>query len=476
MSRRRHILACVFCAAASVAWSQAAHAQAQEAAPPGDENLSPTDQGREEGIIEGFRFGSYGRVVQGSDLRGGLARQVRVVSRAPRLLESNYVELDFGYRQEWAPTGTTFDARITLAMAEDLFHSTGRFDSQMAIRNLYLEVRDPMVEGLSAWAGSRMVRGDDVYLLDFWPLDEQNTVGGGVAYQKGRDSLKAHVGLTRLEDPFQIQTIQVPSDEFGARDVLLLDRPRVVTSLRGERHTDLSPSLVLKTVLYGEFHHLGAGTRLDENDEPEGLPKDTGVLGGVQLGLYEPGTANYVNVFARYGANLAAFDELAIPADLAADDSTKGARELILAVSANQEWSEAGVLLGGYARRFEDADGALFDVDDGWEVGAAVRPAWFVTDVFHLIGEVNTQIKRPNGVFQETGLQEVPMVLEVAAMPTLSLGRGSYARPQLRLVYAATFLNDSALLTYAPDDPQRDHPVRHFLGLSMEWWFNSSRG
>ena len=25
-----------------------------------------------------------------------------------------------------------------------------------------------------------MYRGDDIYLLDYWPLDDQNIVGGGV--------------------------------------------------------------------------------------------------------------------------------------------------------------------------------------------------------------------------------------------------------------------------------------------------------
>ena len=28
---------------------------------------------------------------------------------------------------------------------------------------------------MGIWAGSRMYRGDDIYLLDFWPLDNLNT-------------------------------------------------------------------------------------------------------------------------------------------------------------------------------------------------------------------------------------------------------------------------------------------------------------
>jgi len=447
-------------------------------APPGDTNLSPTSVDRDSALKSAFRFGSYGRVVQGIDPGNGTGRQVRIISRPPRLLEQSYVELDFGYRQVWTPTDTAFDARMTVAMANDLFHFNGNFDTQFAIRNLYLEVQDPLVKGLTAWAGSRMYRGDDVYLLDFWPLDEQNTVGAGLGYNYGkgrRSSIRAHMGRHRLDDIFHVQFFDVPSD-FGSRTILQVDRPRLVSSLRAEHHFDLTSSMTLKLVAYGEFHFLENGDRFDENNDVELLPSDDGILGGVEVGLYEPGTANYINVFFRYGANLAAFDELTIPGDLAADNSARGAKEMIIGVSANQEWRPAGILFGGYTRYFEDADGAVTDVDDVWEVGAALRPQWYVTDIFHVIGEVNTQVLRPNGVFQETGLQEVPMVFETALMPTFSLGRGGYARPQLRLIYAATFLNDAALLTFAPQDPQRNRSVRHFIGFGVEWWFNSSRG
>ena len=70
----------------------------------------------------------------------------------------------------------------TLALGHPIFHYDGDFDARLAVRNLYLEERDLGLEGLSLWMGSRMLRGDDIYLLDFWPLDNLNTVGGGVRY------------------------------------------------------------------------------------------------------------------------------------------------------------------------------------------------------------------------------------------------------------------------------------------------------
>ena len=46
-----------------------------------------------------------------------------------------------------------------------------------------------------------MYRGDDVYLLDFWPLDEQNTLGAGITYEQGDHQTRFHLGVHRLNDP-----------------------------------------------------------------------------------------------------------------------------------------------------------------------------------------------------------------------------------------------------------------------------------
>lgn len=428
-------------------------------------------------INERFIFGTYGRVSGGSNLDSGLGQQVRIIAHPPRLLERPYAELDFGYLHTVEGTGTRFFTRSTLALGGDLFHANGTFDATWAVRNLYVEAQDVALPGLSFWAGSRMYRGDDIYLLDFWPLDEQNTVGGGGAFAWSKDgNVKLHAGINRLEDPFYVQSITVTAEEFGTREVLFLDRPRIVSTLRGEQHLTLSGDVRLKGVLYGELHTLPAGQRRNEDLTTEDLPAESGWMAGAELGLYGFGKNSYANLFARYGADLAAFDELGVPGDLALDRSTNGAHELMFGLSANYETADLGLLSGAYARGFVDADPVVFDNDDTWEVGAALRPAWFITRHIHMIGEVNVQYQRPNGVSTETQRQEIPMVWQLALMPSLSLDAASYARPQLRLIYAVSLLNDAALLRYAPEDIRRERPTQHFLGVSVEWWFNSSRG
>ena len=427
-------------------------------------------------VTESFQFGSYGRVPIGTDLEGQTGRQIRLIAHPPRLLEGPYGEVDFSYRFDVTRTNTAFLTHLTLALGEKLFHYSGNFSADLAVRNMYLEAEDVWVRGLAAWVGSRMYRGTDVYLLDFWPLDEQNTVGGGVSYRFGDNNLRLHAGVNRLEDRFQAQTLAVPADTVGEREILLMDRQRGVLTLRGERLWALREKLKFSGVLYAEGHSISSGIRRVDDFNEERLPADSGYLIGAMASAWGFAPASHVNLYARFASGLAAYDEMAVPVGVNRDKTTSGAREILFALSANYEWREKlGLLLGTYARNFKDADPAVYDRDDTWEVGLATRPAWFVSEHFHLIGELNFQYLRPNGLAPETAEHEKPFVFQLGIMPSLSLGKGSYARPQLRLLYAVSFLNDAARHTYAAEDPLRGKSVRHYLGVGAEWWFHSSR-
>ena len=160
-----------------------------------DDDRPPSDHGD-----LGFRFGSYGRVLAGTDLRGGKPAAANVVAHGPRIVEPSYLELDFSYGFD-TPSGKRLRPVITLAFDGTLFHDTGDFDAQPALRNLFLEGQ--LTREVTGWVGSRMYRGDDIYLFDYWPLDDLNTVGGGLVYTAKSLELAAHVGVNRLNDPFQ---------------------------------------------------------------------------------------------------------------------------------------------------------------------------------------------------------------------------------------------------------------------------------
>jgi len=438
---------------------------------------TPDSSSRMLELLSGFRFGTYGRVGLSGDLQhGSMGRSVNVVSHGPRLEEPPYVELDLGYLFERAGSNIpSFRVVSTLAFLEDFFHYNGRFDARIALRNLFVEATNVLTPHLSLWVGSRMYRGDDIYLLDYWPLDNLNTLGGGAGLTLGHTRLDLHAGVNRLEDDYQFQTIEVPDPRIGTDAVVVLDRQRTVVSLRATHQLPhlLGPASV-KVMLYGEVHHIPSGTLRREPDYREALPSDLGWVAGTQLGLWGLGQNGSANLWLRAAGGLAAYGEMAIPFGQGSDKRSTDAREVVLALSANYERGLLGLMAGGYLRYFRDADGIVDDPDDGWEYVAALRPHLFFNRYLQGVFELSYQGRRPNGLDPDSQSHLVPGVFKFSVIPTLSWDRGTYSRPQLRLVYTVSYLDQGAQLSFPREDPRRGVAVHHFLGAQVEWWYNSS--
>ncbi|MBA3461426.1 MAG: carbohydrate porin [Deltaproteobacteria bacterium] len=426
----------------------------------------------------GFRFGSYGRVIAGSDLRGGKPQAENVVAHGPRIVEPSYLELDFSFGFT-TKRGLVLRPVITLAFNGTLFHDTGEFDAQPALRNMFLDAQ--VTKQLTAWVGSRMYRGDDIYLFDYWPLDDLNTVGGGLFFKQSALEIAAHAGFNRLLTPFQYQEIEVPNPAQGATTVVQLNRQRMIASATGAYIDDGGRGgLSLKAKLHGEVHALPSGTRQREGGSDfEALPSDSGFLIGAEVGAFGMSTEKlhrrHLNGFVRYAKGLAAFDELAPPTSFGTDLKTNRASELTFGLSGNWDHAFANVMLGALSRRFVDADPDSVDHDDGWEYAVNVRPlAHLGREVFAGV-DLSYQARFPRGLNQTTQRAEDPAVLQIAPMLVYSpMGPSAYDRPQLRLVYRAANRNEAALHEYVPGDPRGRHAWTHFLGFQAEWWFNSS--
>ncbi len=429
-------------------------------------------------VDTGFRFGSYGRILAGTDLRGGRPEPIAVVARGPRVVEKSYLELDFAYGLR-AKTGALLRTVVTLAFGDRLFHETGEFDAQPALRNFYAEATFDSATRL--WVGSRMYRGDDIYLFDYWPLDDQNTIGAGGSTRQGAVEVAAHAGVNRLSDAFQFQDKAVADPELGATTVVQLDRQRMVGSASATYYVDAGSDLDAKVKLHAELQGLPSGTRLRDDATPEALPRDWGTTIGAQLGVWglapaERGYRRHANLFARWSKGLAAFDELAPPFGFDTELRTyPRASEIVLGLGANWDDAWGHVLFGGYARRFVDADPNVRDRDDGWEYAVDVRPMAHVHKGLFAGIDVAYQARFPRGLMPSTQLAADPGVVSVAPMLAYSpMGTSAYDRPQLRLVYRVAKLSDGALALYAEDDPRRAHPTVHYLGAQAEWWFNSN--
>ncbi len=425
----------------------------------------------------GFVFGSYGRIGVGTDLRGSTPEPVAVVLKGSRIVEPSYMETDLHYRMRTA-RGVGVKTVTTLAFAGDPFHYTGEFDTHLAVRNLYAQADLP--SGLALWIGSRMYRGDDIYLLDYWPLDDVNTLGGGLMYRRDRLDAAVHVGANRLLDPFQYQERAVTDPVFGSTEIVVLDRQRMVASATGAYRL-LDPAvngIGMKAKLYFEAQALPSGSRLLEDDSRESLPSDFGWTAGGQLGLWGFGEGlSHANLFVRFSQGLTAFDELQLPEGFDVTKKTfPGASELVLAVSANYEFLDrGGAMLGGYARRFVDADPNTADRDDGWEYIIDVRPHYALVGNLEAGVDLSYQVRFPRGLSPTMLIPLDPAVFQVAPMLIYSpFGVGSYDRPAFRLVYRAADLNEGARDLYPLEDPRRDRKWVHYLGIQAEWWFNSS--
>ncbi len=436
--------------------------------------VSDGDSGDEAGdFLSGFGFGTYGRVVAASDLRGGTGADANIVSRAPRIDEGTYFELEL--RREDTLPWMTSKIVATLAVNGPLFHFDGDFAESFAIRNLFLELGNVGVEGLSLWAGSRMWRGDDVYLLDTWPLDNLNAVGGGAGFEHEYLDARLAVGFTRPNDPFQTQIVDVlPVDGFVPDEVFLLDRPRIVTALKLTGFPLGRGDVGIKATLYGELHEMAAGDRRDDSDVVVHLPADDGYVLGAQVGGWIVENRAFANVFFRYARGLGAYDPFGVPFRTGTVIDTGRAEETLLAVSLNYEVAFLGIQAGAYYRHFRDADPSLLERSLLAEGAIDLRPHFYILDWLGVALDLSYQALQTTALDERTGNGVGGSVWKLGIMPFVSpFGRGTYTRPHLRLIYAATFRDEGARALYNPLDPRSQRDVEHFLGIGAEWWIDT---
>jgi maltoporin len=434
----------------------------------------PGDPGR-------FEFGSYGRVGVASDLRGGTGRPANVVSFGTRIDANNYAELELRREDDFKHAVKT-KVVATLAFFDPFFHFSGNVAQAIALRNLYAQ--GTIENRWTLWAGSRMYRGDDIYLLNWWPLDNQNTIGGGASWTCSckEFSVAAHVGMQRLDRPYQ--TAFTPATApfgVGATNVLTLDRPRIIETLKA---TKLFRNLKLrgladagfKLSLYGEAHEISAGVFHDaQTNQDRALPDDYGFLVGAQLGFWTGVRDTHINLFVRHARGLAAYDPLDAPQTFANDRTTAGSTESTIALGGNWERGWFGLLGGAYLRAFRDGDPSPVTTQKYDEGTIVLRPQVFLGDLFGVAVEGSFQARRYALL---NPVRDEPLVASMwrfGFMPYFSpSGRGSYKRPQLRLLYLVSYRNQGARTLYATEDVFSQRDVEHYLGISAEWWFNSS--
>lgn len=440
----------------------------------------------------GFFLGSYGRASSATDFRKRPGRDADIVARGSRLDESPYVEIDVQRQDYWKATGATTRAVITLGTSAPLFHYNADFNIRMAVRNLFLQANNIVKKGFSVWVGSRMYRGDDSYLLDFWPLDNLNTMGGGLRYELpgGKTFFAWHAGLNQPNTGFFKQTVgRTPAlNQVGVTNVNILDRQKFISSFKASHIIPVGKTAGVKAVLYGEIHDVPSGQRETEvKGTFETTPQDTGFVIGGQVGAFTGTDASHVNLFVRYASGVAAYGEFGTPFQLAPDRTSSGARELWITASGNWEIGSLGLMASAYFRSFRNASPNLdfSDVDEGIVIA---RPHFFLADWGGIAVEASYQAQQRGIRMQPTQTpgqidQPIPApdggphmagLFRMGIVPFLSpAGKGSYSRPQIRLIYLLTHRDEGARQLYTNDDVFSLRPWEHFFGVGVEWWFNA---
>jgi maltoporin len=418
---------------------------------------------------DGFDYGSYGRIGVASDLDGGPGVGTNVVTHGSRLEEPPYLELDLYYNRRLGAPVQRWRVVTSLAFSGELLHAAGEnAQTRVDVRNLYLQTDGVLHPWLSLWAGSRMLRGDDVYLLDYWPLDNLNTIGAGAIWHPPRWELSLHVGANRLDDAYQFQEVAQLSPAGGPPDLVVnLNRQRIITSAKAS--WQFRPGM--KAALYAEGHAIGQGVLTLPDRTQERLPDDQGFAIGGQWGAFGP--RGFVNLFLRFATGLAAYGDLTVPYAVAADKRAADARQLVAAFSTGCDGRRAGVVAGGYISWFSPAQTGYSEAR-AVEGIVAIRPQLFVTQYFGAAGELSYQ-RRDADTLDQTLRPESADVFKLTAMPAVvTLAPGALGRPQLRLVYTLSLLSQGARAQLARTDSRLNDDTIHYLGVQAEWWFNSA--
>lgn len=430
-----------------------------------------------------FEFGSYGRVNVASDLRGGTGRSTNVVAFGSRLDLDSYAELEFR-REDTLQGGISTRIVTTVALLPPFFHFSGKANDALALRQLYVQGQ---LDDWTLWAGVRMYRGDDIYLLNWWPLDNQNTVGGGVGKKLASDTMVAlHVGMQRLDNPMQLQTVPnvAPLGAVGSVDVTTLDRPRTIETLKitqflrntNGKTTWSDDRQGFKASLYGEAHQLPSGVRRDTTlNIDKSLPADSGFLVGAQLTYWTGERDGYVSLWARHARALAAYDPLETPTTYAPDRTTTGTTESRVALAGNYETGPFGVMAAGYLRFFRDGGPAVTSPQKYDEGILIARPQVYLGEHFGLAVEGSYQARRYALVDPSNDAPLTASLMRLGGLAYFSpAGRGSFKRPQLGVVYNASMRSATTRSLYAKDDVFSQRGTEHYAGIFAEWWFNSS--
>jgi maltoporin len=343
---------------------------------------------------------------------------------------------------------------------------------------MYAEARNVLTKDLNIWVGSRLYRGPDIHMADYWVFNDHSGQGFGAEY-KGTRALVTFVGTTDT-------TATVPpyfylNIKSGTQSLEIRNRTRLVL----EQDLRLRSGQLISFL--GEYHFMGdpsSGT--DSTNLVLSAPSETGYVLGVrhQMNIdgFLPGSFNQLGV--RYGRGIAN----------GGDGGSSRTWETFGAVNKDNfkfsnaySWHVVNHFLLNFSPNFSLNGYFVYNQSKGAAATKGLsetyldREVWnykedltiglkgvnYITNVFHWQTELHYSQRRD-------GEQPWYQMTKISFIPTLAvLGeRSVWSRPHLRFIYSMGIFNDYAQQNlYSPFlelvGPQR---VGHFFGVRAEWW------
>jgi maltoporin len=398
---------------------------------------------------QGFSFNGYARAgfqVGKSLEQGDRVDQTGGFMKSTRLLEGSYFEISLANHM---PGNSHF--KFTFAYASDLFHYTNVWAANgIVIRDLYYEMKQlPANEKFSLWAGSRMYRGDDIYLYDNWFLDNHNFLGAGMAYH-GPQTIEFAIGAKKGSG---LMPIDSPSYTYSYNSQRFIVVNKVLLPQESDKF--------FKTNI--EFQVLPASTAKYNGTDIK-VPATYGMMAGAQYGYlkghnaflnygYGDVTGGVENAYGNVTSVTTVAGQTLDGVDLHA---RRTSQNLDLALGGSEEMAAmpAGLLYGALARVTKPQGSNM-----GMGVSGVIRPMYYMDDHFHAGVELNAVLYGRTINSGDINYYQVSPMLEYA------LNRNAYGTPKFRVILANAF--------YSKETVKYGSPTKYAFTLAggFEVWF-----
>ena len=350
----------------------------------------------------------------------------------------------------------------------------------IALPEMYVEAVNVLTKDLNIWVGSRLYRGPDIHMADYWMFNDHSSQGFGIEYKNTRAQVAfiATTDTTSNVPPYFFLNIKsgTQSLEIRERQVFILEQD---FRLGKERLISL----------LGEYHHIGNPTAFsDTSNLVLSAPGDNGFVLGVRFQNFlegpnlKEGSFNQLGI--RYGSGIAN----------GGDGGSSRTWETFGAVNRDDfkfnnaySWHITDHLLLNFSEKFSLNGYAVYNRSQGAAPGRGLEETYFGREVFNFKQDFTVGFKAVNYISdlfhwqtevhysqRQDGEQPWYQMGKISLVPTLALlkERSVWSRPHLRFIYSLGIYNDFARDNLYSPFLELIGPKRtgHFFGIRAEWW------